>query len=365
MPNRWKLAVLLPAVATLLALAGETRPLDEVQPRTVTFASDELALDQALVELQKQTGNVVHDRRAEPRNLKVKLPAKSGKFWPMLDAIGKATGTRISTYEADGGVALVDGAYRPLVTDYSGIFRIAVKRVSVFRDEETQAHLCQVNLDVAWEPRFKAFFLNLENAEVSAGGRTQKVGAESANAVSGASATDKIAITMTAPDRATAKIASLKGTIRAIGAPKMLEFAFARLKAGAAPSAVQDGVTVRLPSVQWEFVNKKPARVSVELEAEYPAGAIVELQSFEQPALLDNNRVWLTWTDPKTNKVHELEPSRQGAPRNAKTGFLFHFEQRGDTPVPSPNVEVTLRYRTPSRVVAITVPFAFQDLPLP
>ncbi len=92
--------------------------------------------------------------RTTPTNPTLKLCAEEepAPFGKTLDSIGKDTGIAFSAYQPDGGVALVDKPYRELKTHYSGPFRFAVKRVAVSRDDETQAHTCQVTLDAAWEP---------------------------------------------------------------------------------------------------------------------------------------------------------------------------------------------------------------------
>ena len=339
-----------------IAWAGEPR-IHELQPQTVTFSANKLTLDDALRELQRQTGNGLKDLRKNPQN--PVLSMKPGEFWPTLDAVCKQAKIGFSAYQPDGGIALVDTPYRELKTHYSGIFRFAFRGITLSRDEETQAHHCHVTLEAAWEPRFKALYLNLERATAIYGKRSEILERESARPVSGACATE-IELRMPAPDRATAKVDSLKGSIRVIGVPKMLEFALAKLKTD--KIVEQEGVKVSLT-----FVNQKsPKRWSVDVLTVYPEGAIVGLDSFQQ-TWRDGNRVWLSWgTDPKTKRPYELEPSGQ-SPLDAAVGtkIQYHFPPRGETPLPPRNADVTLRYRTPNRVVAFTVPFEFRDLPLP
>ena len=81
------------------------------------------------------------------------------------------------------------------------------------------------------------------------------------------------------------------------------------------------------------------------------------------------NKVWNTCIcNPKTKQPYELEsrPSEQD-PQESKEGtkMRYHFTSRADTPLPPIGAEVTLRYRTPSRLVAFTVPFEFRAVPLP
>ena len=336
-------------------LVCEAQPLPEPLPGTVKFSKDKLTLNDALAEMQMLTDNVVVDRRTNKTNPELTFKSKTGLYWEMLDAIG-TQGVGFSAYQEGGGVALVDAPYRKLQTDYSSIFRFVVKRVTVTRDDETQAHTCQVSLDAAWEPRFQLLYLNLNEAEVRFGKQHEKVERQSARPVAGVSATE-IELTTKAPPRVVAEIAALKGTIRVIGAPKMLEFAFDKLDV---KPIVKEGVEVRL-----SYVNKKSNRWTVEVLSEYPSGAIVPLESFQ--SWMDNNRVWLSFgMDPKTKRPYELEPSGQ-SPQDSKTGtkIRYEFTPRGDVPLPALNANVTLRQRTPNRVVAFTVPFKFEHLPLP
>ncbi len=346
--------------------AGEPRKI-EVQPQTVKFSAPQLTLTDALKELQYQSGNPLKDLRQNPKNPTVAL--KPGAFWPTLDAIGKETGIGFNTYQPDGGVALVDTPYRAMKTHYSGIFRFAVKSISVTRDDEIPSQQCEVILDTAWEPRFRALFLNLEEAAVEYRTKKrvvfwrEKLIAQTAFAVAGKCATQGIKLSFAAPERTTEQF-SVSGSVRVIGVPKLLDFEFGKLKelkAASARTDEKDGVKVSVT-----LVEVRKTRWTAELETVYPKGALVKLQSFEEPVLLEQNRIWLTWTDPNTNKTRELDWKDQD-PQDSTSGtkIRFHFTPRGDTPLPPPGAEVTLRYRTPSRVIAFTVPFAFADLPLP
>ena len=80
--------------------------------------------------------------------------------------IGKQTGIGFSAYQHDGGVALADIPYRTLKTSYSGVFRFAVKRIAVSRDDEAQSHVCHVTLDIAWEPHLQPLYLSLDRAAI-------------------------------------------------------------------------------------------------------------------------------------------------------------------------------------------------------
>ena len=350
--NRLCLAVCFFAAT---GLAGEPRTMPELTPRKVQFDAAELPLQEVLKAIEKQTGNTIADRRGKPDNPTLKLPANPSTFWQTLDTLGLG----FSAYQPDGGVALVDTPYRKLPTHYSGLFRFTFKRIAVSRDEEAAVSSCQVTLDTAWEPRFQPLYINLEKAEVRFGKQSEKLERQAMSNVAGAGAAE-IELRMRAPDRKVLKIDELQGNLRVIGVPRMLEFRFAKLTAGT--TAMEDGVKVRLAGVD----QSSKSRWSVDLETLYPPGWKVQLDSFQDEALLDNNRVWLSWTDPKTGSKQTLEPSGANTVAS-KSGIRVshHFTPNAKTSLPPSSAAVTLHYRTPNRVVAIAVSFAFADLPLP
>jgi hypothetical protein len=351
------LSTVIVAVVALGFVNGQPNPARELNPQTVTFSAERLPLRDALEQLRKQTGNAIGDARANPTNDILSLPKKPLTFWQALDAIGKDTGIGHSPYQADGGVALVDRTNRPQKTDYNGLFRFAFKGITLSRDEETQAHLCKIQINVAWEPRLRLLFLNLEEAELMTP-RRDAVSRQPARNVAGTSAAD-IELTANAPPRAQKEILALKGKLRAVGAPKTLEFEFAKFAGSMSQS--QDGV-----KVSAKVVSQTVTRWSIDVEAEHSKDAVIKVQSFEEPALREflYQRVWLTWTDARTRKTHVIEKSGE-ADSQRTTGVVYTFLPKTDAPLPPPDADVTLHFRTPNRVVPITAAFSFQNLPLP
>ncbi len=351
------------AVAILFltaAIAEAQQPPRELQPIPALFPAGETSLADILAAL-KQTGNVVTDRRQPAKPVQLTLPMKMGDFWPTLDTVGEKTGIAFSAYQPDGGVALVDRPYRQLPTSYSGVFRFAVKRVNVTRNDETQTRLCTVTLDVAWEPRFQPFYLNLAGAsakfapDTKGNSLNESIPRQARGSVAGATATE-IELSMKAPERSSPALAALTGSIEVVGPPRMLDFAFTKLAPIKKDAQVlkQDGVEVRLV-----YAELGKTRWSVDLDLADPDGVRM-LESFQADAWRANNRIWLSWGE------HQLEPTG-GYAEKSKVGTRIRaiFEAKGDTPLPPRGAEVTLRYRTPNRVAAFVAPFAFRDLPLP
>lgn len=344
-----------------MLLGSAHAPAQELPARSVKFSANRLPLADALKQLQEQNGITLKDRRTTPANPVISI--KAGTFWPTLDDLCVKAGIG---YSPHGGVALVDTPNPKQHVAYSGIFRFAVNRITVFRDDEAQLNRCIVAIDAAWEPHFRAVYVNVESSETAfetpKGENRLKQGSLEKYKVANKTA-ERIEIPTPAPPRTTAKLNSLTGRLRVIGVTNTLDFAFAKVKADV--TAVKDGVTVRIPIVKTEVVSKRTSRISVEVEIAHPEGALVAVDSFEEADLVNLNRVSLTWTDPRTSKTHMLSPTGRGAPKKSRTGVTYHFEARDDAPLPPPGVEPTLHVQTPARVAPFMVPFDFRDLPLP
>lgn len=349
-------------VAVQVTFAGDTKSAKDFRPQHIQFPARAITLKDALATLEKQTGNTVLDLRKVQHN-DPPLTLKTKSFWETLDTLGSEHGIGFSPYHADGAIALIDTPYRKLTTHHSGAFRFAVKRTTVTRDDETQTHYAQLSLELAWEPRLQPLYLNLDRAAVTFGRETQSLERQPMKSVAGAGATE-IDLRMAAPERTVQKIASLTGEVRIIAAPRMMEFKFDKLKAMSADkprdAEDQEGVKVRLLEVKQAQAGV-PWKVRLLLT--YPAGALVPLESYQ--FWYGNNRVWLSWVDPQTLKTRLLETTEQYENAQGSALVTMTFAPSETTPLPPANVNVTLHLRTPSRVSAVMVPFAFRDLPLP
>src|SRR5262249_55563371 len=87
----------------------------DLLPRTVTLKNPAISLDQALRELARQTGMAVEDRRRDKERGPIfALDLKEATFWESLDEIALKADLRVSLYERDGRLALVDGPHKVL-----------------------------------------------------------------------------------------------------------------------------------------------------------------------------------------------------------------------------------------------------------
>ncbi len=366
-------AVLVCTIAAVTAAAlaqddPQAAARKEIAPRSVVFAKSTLPLQQALAELGTQSGNAIGDPRRQKTNPAVALPSGPTTFWPALDAIAKSAGVGYSPYLAESGVALTDTPYRAAPTAYSGLFRVALRRIAVARDEETQAHHVQLAFDIAWEPRFRPFYVDLRQVKlVYAPDANRKivrdtVAGRSAVPVAGRTAIE-IDTLAAAPDRSCPRIAVLEGSLWAVGPSKMLAFRFGKLaiqkpgsKGLAAPPAKQDGVTVTIASIR-----RQADVLLVAVEIEHPKG----WPSFEtHQSWLDNNRIVLSrgdgakkWTLTPTGSREEM--------RGNGAKVVYAFGETAEQRLPDALDGWTLDYETPGRIVELTAPFTLKDLALP
>jgi hypothetical protein len=345
--------------------------LREVRPRTFTLQRDRIALKEALKELARQTGIAVADLTGRP-DATLAVTCKELPFWQALDAIAAKAGARVALYSPKG-LALVEAAPAKQAhpepgVSYHGMFRTTLKHVSVSRDLETGAHTCVLHLDVAWEPRFPAFLLgagpaavvfardadgNMLQAKLPSAGRDQLVPSASAH---------EIVLRTRAPARSSPALASLKGTLVVTGASKLLTFTFERLREigpkDKAEGQTREGVKVRLTEVTRET---DPDRLLVEVTIDNPPGGPV-FESYQ--SWLGLNALWLE----KKGGKQRVEPDRLpeiSQPSAGQAVVRYEFPARGKKLRLGPLNDWVLHYRTPGRMVELTVPYEFKNVLLP
>jgi hypothetical protein len=361
-------------ITSLLApcLAGQDGPqaaaLKELAPRPVSFAKPALPLADAMTALTAQTGNALADQRRQKSNPTIQLPAGPIGFWPALDAVGKTSGIGFSPYALDGGVALVDTPYRAVPVAYAGLFRVAERRVAVSRDAETLAHHCHVALDVAWEPRFRPFYVDVRQVKVTyAPDAENKALTEEVPARGPVSAAGRAAIEVDlqahAPHRSCSKITLLEGVVWAVGPSKMLTFRFPKIavaKPGAKSApiapATTEGVTVTVAQLR-----RQPEALLVTVLIENPKGS----PGFEShQSWLENNRIML-YRGAGAKKLSLIPTGNREEMRGNGARVVYEFAESGEQRLPDTLDGWTLEYETPGRIVELTAPFTLKDLALP
>jgi len=329
-------------------------------------------LSAALSELHKQTGNTVVDRRLTKGDARLTFARLTGPvtFWPALDEIARQLDARVSPYQQDDAIALIDGPYRAVSVSYHGLFRTVVKRVLLTQDEDTANHTCAVHLETAWEPWFQPFYVAVGPSVAGFSGDDEgralqvKVPGRGQMGVAGRTAVE-VELRMPAPKRSAARIESLKGALQVIGPTKMLTFTFDSLRpikqVGAALRLEQEDVRVSLTRITVQ-----PERWTFDVAIQNPPGG-PQFESYQ--SWLDNNRIYLERGQGPERKLFLPQPADEeqlGNVTAAHAALRYHFTNRNRTQGPPGKLEDwRLVYRTPGRIVELAVPFAFKELRLP
>jgi hypothetical protein len=337
----------------------QTAAIDPAKPSTVTLPK-ECRLNEALAMLAQQTGMNVSNARPSKDDPILKLLLKNSSFWQALDTIARRSNSGLSLYLPEGGVALSGRPYRPVPTYYGGIFRSAVKRVNVELDMETGVHVCVLALEIAWEPRYRPFYLEVSDlaAEFAADAEGQRLSVKQPGkgyeSVVGRVA-HEVELRVPAPKRSSPAVTLLRGNIKTIGPSKMLTFTFAQLKpigqAGQEISQTQEGIRASLRKITVD-----EDRWTVEVGLDYPPGGPA-FQSYQ--SWLGNNAIALERggkrVTPKSNDQRILLLT------NNRAVVQYYF-----TPPPKTRiVDWSLVLQTPGRILETSVPFEFRDVLLP
>jgi hypothetical protein len=330
-------------------------PPKELGPRTFTLRADNLALADVLKELTKQTGITVADRRQAKDDRRLNRAFTNVPFWEAVDQIAAATGSSISLYQEDRAIALVDGPYVKLPISYSGLFRTVVKRITLVRDLEINAHVCHVKLEVAWEPRFQPFLLESKDVIVRYGQdktgalREFKQAGKGKDSVTGRTVAE-IDVQVPAADRSVANIKTLEGSFAVVGPTKMLTFTFDNLKA-VPTEKVQDGISATLA----EFTPDED-HWTVKVALKYPSGG-PRFESYQASSWLGNNKIYL-----ENGKQRWLPSGENSSKVTSNEAVIEYFF---DNPGGRKAADWRLVCVTAGRIVELNVPFRFKELLLP
>lgn len=334
----------------------------DLAPQRVTLKGD-MPLQQALEHFAQQTKMRLFDRRLAKDNPVLKLDLDKATFWDAADAIAKGADARISLYESDHQLALRAGPHRPLPTSVHGMFRTQVKEIVTRRDFESDGHICELGLELAWEPRFQPLFLYRASKIVVKDDKGQDLQVfplgTGRDQVTSRLAT-RIPLRVQAPPRACQKLSLVQGEVALVGPARMLDFTFAALdklkSEGVVPMQAQDGIRVYLRKLV--AINTDDGeRWSITLELDYPSDG-PEFESFEQ--WLINTQAVLVDRANRRLTTSEFEIPDQTGHRALIT---FHFTN-GKKGLGKP-ADWKVVLTTPGRIATVPVPFQFKDVELP
>ena len=369
--SRRPFALLLALLGVASASALDADPAQEARPRVITLQHDRVSLSEALKELARQSGSAVADLTGKG-DAPFTLHFKERPFWQALDTLAAAAGARVALYSPKG-IALVEatGGKQPAaLVSYHGLFRTSVRHISVIRDLESSSHTCVAQLDLAWEPHFTAFLVETGTAAVTfardAHGKALRVElpAQGREQVAPPAHAHEITLRMRAPARSASGMDALKGTFVVIGAGKLLDFTFDRLRAiapnGKGEEQTREGVKVRLTEASRET---DPDRFIIEVVIDNPPGG-PRFESYQ--SWMGANAIWLAKNGGKQRLASSLRDTEVVKLTAGQAVVRYHFTQKANAGVRFGALsDWALHYRTPGRMVEVAVPFEFKNVPLP
>jgi hypothetical protein len=353
-------------LATVRATLKGAEAQKNIQPRLCTIQNQAIPLSKALEELTKQTEIKVEDARQNAGDdPKLKLALNKATFWQALDAIAREADLQVNLFQKEGTPVLMDGPHRTMPTSYSGIFRLSVRRMTADRIPEAgdEGHFLTVQLELAWEPRFRPLFLESKpdsfDVQDDKGVPLKNLEQMSGRTPLAARMVAHIPVRTEAPKRSANKLALFKGSFDVLGPGKMLLFSFDKIakteKGKAGPSQTQDGVTITLREFEVEG-EKDDQRWSAGLVLEYPADS-PDFESFEQ--WLVNNDAYMEKLDKSKRTMKPGTYESDVRERKAIVRYFFSEDNMGEPK------DWKLVYHTPGQILRLPVTFEFKDLELP
>ena len=334
--------------APTIARAQDFGKPGPIAAKRVQTTAAELTLALAVASIARQSG-IDFDLSAADGAAKVDtIPATD--FWLAAEALAKRTGTRI--VPAGGKVKLVRGPTAPSSVD--GPFRVSVKQVTAKRDFDTGESVCDVQLEVAWEPRFPVYLIDaIPSIELAkAGAESFKVGM-STGRVPTTGFSQLATVRMLGIPRGAATLDELRGTFRVVAAEKLLAVEFKELTSDKPASRTLDGVTVTLKPVK-----RLTGAVQFDFNLEYPASHPT-FESFELWA--SANKLKLYAPDNRTAFESTDYSTDESGRRIAAS---YSFPSPAGKPLPDLKGWRAV-YETPGPMLVQTVKFEVKGIALP
>lgn len=327
-----------------------------VEATTVTL-SGAMTVEEAVLAIQKQTGNSLRDLGAAATR-QVTVAWDKTPFWAAVDDLTEQAGLAINPfggYEGELSLQLQEEAsdLTP-IRSYAGIFRVQATRVQAARSLVAPgADNLRTTLQIAWEPRLKPISVTLPLDRMSATGEDgeelalAREGVLGAPALSGVSTID-LDVPMQLPPRSVETIATLRGDLIATLPGRVEEFAFEDLAEAKAVDKTKAGVTVTLEQVRK---NQELYQVRIRVSFDEASGALESYQGW-----IYENKVWIETADGTKLEPLTMEATRQ---EENLVGLAYYFDlEKGPQ-------GATFKYRTPASIVRRELPFELKNIPLP
>jgi hypothetical protein len=347
----------LERIRAALAQDGEER---KTGASKVTIQAKGIRLSEAVVQLQKQTGNTITDLReqlgAEVTNPAFDLDVRELPFLEALDRVAQLAEVTVNAFTGDGSIGITAGKppKDPLI-QYVGPFRVAFKQLTAGRDLQAGSSTASAQFEVSWEPRLRPMLLALKADEVEIKDdkgreiKPQTMMESNETVLRPENPAAELNLNLDAPDRSAAKLASFRVKADVTLPSSIKTFRF--------PSLAQENVTLKQGDVSATLQNveidEQVWKVNIQLDYADTGPAF---ESYRQG--LFNNRIWLQKAD-GTRFDHNGGFSNTSAD-GGKLGFEYLFVD-----APGKPAEYQLVYETPSKVVTVPLAFEFKNVPLP
>jgi hypothetical protein len=340
-------------------------PAPAVKPRLITLKTD-ATFDKVLDELQTQA-DVAFDRSRADVSRPVKVDLDKVPFWEALEKVAKAADHRITFGQQGRTIYLLGGegiAYRELPLSIDGVFRTTARQVLAVNDIENDRSYYDVELMMNWEPHFSAFLVEAPGKSVTAVDNTGKQ-LEIANPARGrmpaAGGGQRITVRLADVPRAARMISKLEGSLKVVGAERMLRFEFPKLVGGKEEAKTEDQVTVKVEP--GDDVKAGSDLWTFRITLEYPEGG-PQLESFESAAWLVENGAFLLSADNK-RRLDMNGGSEVVTQTERRAVVKYRWVPQGDEKDLGKPADWKLVVRTPSRLIEVPVKFKLENIPLP
>jgi hypothetical protein len=340
-------------------------PAPAVKPRLITLKTD-ATLDKVLDDLQTQA-DVAFDRSRADVARPVKIDLDKVPFWEALEKVAKAADHRVAFGEQMRTIYLVGGegvSYRELPLSIDGLFRTAVRQVVAVNDLEMDTRYYEVELAINWEPHFSAFLVESPGKTVTAVDNTGKqleVAEQGRGRMSAAGGGKRLTVRLADVPRSARTITKLEGSLKVVGAERMLRFEFPKLVAGKEESKTEDQVTVKVEP--QDDVKPGSDLWTFRTTLEYPEGG-PQLESFESAAWLVENGAFLISANNKrrldANGGFEVVTQTE-----RRAVVKYRWVPQGDEKDLGKPADWRMVVRTPSRLIEVPVKFKLENIPLP
>ncbi len=364
----------LKRIRTTLEAGPKTNP----EASIVTIQGDSIRLSDALKSLQQQSGNTVVDLREqngqETGNPTLSLNLKSVGFFAALDEISRKAGLSLNFYTAENAIGLLNSTNadpaRPgefgsglsspnaKFIQYKDAFRISLNRIGTTNDLATGAHLANLQMELAWEPRLRPLVLKLRTDQIiavddkgrkippSTAGESMELSIRPENPIV------DLNLNLTAPGRDASKISRL-----VVAAELTLPMAKRTLTISELKDEGQEVTSGDASARLMAFEIEPPVwKVTVEVKSPAPAGS-EKLDSYRQANLTP--QVSLVKPDSARIPLNGGFSSSQGsAPNRTVYEFLF-------VDIPGKPEDHAMIIEIPGDLKTIPIQWIFENIPLP